>query len=158
MKLLLESWKRYLKEEKIAWDLNPPRILSIQPTTYEDKKVAKMILDIGSLEQYPSAKIPNFNNKLLSLIPTLKEHGCSYKKKGGFVRRLTEDDGTYFGHILEHVALELQSIKGHDVYFGRTRGTGDVGVYSVIYEIMDDRVGIECGNEAYNLLLSILPS
>ena len=75
------------------------------PSPYGYRPLIRMTLDLETLEAYPSDKLPGFVPALLAAIPTLHEHGCSYGEPGGFVRRL--EDGTWFGHIAEHVALEL---------------------------------------------------
>ncbi|MDE4980399.1 hypothetical protein NAI42_11325, partial [Francisella tularensis subsp. holarctica] len=78
--------------------------------------------DLGVLENLHSAKIGDkFIDLLVESLPGLQEHGCSYREKGGFIRSLREDEGTWMGHIWEHVILELQSMDGSDVTFGRTR-------------------------------------
>jgi cyanophycin synthetase len=87
----------------------------------------------------------------------LHEHGCSYGKPGGFVRRLREDEGTWMGHILEHVAIELQNVAGEPVTFGKTRGTGQEGHYHVVYQYEQEDVGLEAGQLGLTLLHSLLP-
>lgn len=87
-------------------------------------------IDIGELEDYPSNKIPGFYERLSSWMPSLIEHRCSYEERGGFLRRLEE--GTWPGHILEHVALELQNLAGTPDGFGRTRETSKRGVYKLV--------------------------
>lgn len=101
------------------------------------KKLIVLTLDLGHYEQLPTNLLGDFNLRLTQLIPSLAEHGCSYKTSGGFLKRLEE--GTWLGHVIEHVALELQSLAGMDCGFGRTYGTDDEGVYQVIfsYEIAD---------------------
>ncbi|HWS40648.1 MAG TPA: cyanophycin synthetase, partial [Arenimonas sp.] len=91
-------------------------------------------------------------------VPELKQHGCSYREPGGFVRRMKEDEGTWLGHVLEHVAIELQNMAGEEVSFGRTRSIeGRPGVYSVVYEYAQREEGIEAGELALKLLSSLLP-
>lgn len=127
-----------------------PEVLSVQPGTFQGRKVIYMLVDIGGMEDRPST--PALARTLVRQVPSLETHRCSYKTPGGFVRRLYE--GTYFGHILEHLALELQSLDGDDVYFGRTRGAGPRGVYHVLYEVKDYARGAEAGQQAFELLLS----
>ena len=81
----------------------------------------------------------------------------SYDHAGGFVKRLREDGGTWLGHVLEHVAIELQRITGADVSFGKTRGEGEKGRYYVVYEYEEERVGEAAGNLALRLLHSLIP-
>lgn len=94
---------------------------------------------------------------LLAALPGLRDHGCSYGEPGGFVRRMVEDEGTWLGHVLEHVAIELQNVAGAHVTFGKTRGTGDPGRYDVVYEYEQAEVGNEAGELAVRLLHSLLP-
>ena len=80
------------------------------------------VVDLGVLEQYPSNTIPGFNEALMALLPTMEEHACSLGRRGGFFSRLA--DGTWLGHVAEHIALELQSLAGTEVRIGKTRSTG----------------------------------
>jgi len=94
----------------------------VGPNLYAHFPVIRYILDLGELEHWPSARLgEGFIQALLDCLPGLDEHGCSYREPGGFVRRLREDEGTWLGHVMEHVVLELQNIAGSDVTFGRTR-------------------------------------
>jgi cyanophycin synthetase len=105
---------------------------------------------LGALEEVTSAQIPGFNERLLSLIPTLHEHPCSRGESGGFVERLQE--GTGFTHILEHVALELQTLAGTDVSFGRVVESGDPGVWWLIVEYEEEEVGLQSVRDAVRLV------
>ncbi|MCX4246306.1 cyanophycin synthetase [Paraliomyxa miuraensis] len=127
------------------------------PNPYAHFGVIRLRLDLGPLEDWPSAKLPGFVDALLAAVPTLDEHGCSYGTPGGFVRRLREDEGTWLGHVLEHVAIELQNLAGADVTFGKTRGTGKHGEYFVVYQFEEERVGVAAGELALRLLCSLLP-
>ena len=130
----------------------------VGPNIYASFPVIRHEIDLGILENWPSAKLgEEFISKLVKALPGLNEHGCSYREEGGFVRRLKEDDGTWMGHIWEHVILELQSIAGSDVTFGRTRGTGELGKYNMVYEYKQRDVGLKAMDLARELLLSILP-
>ena len=91
------------------------------------KKLIVMRLDIGEYEDRPSDKIPGFTERLNELIPSLKTHTCSYGYEGGFLQRVSE--GTWAGHIIEHIALEMQTLAGMETGFGRTRETNDKGIY-----------------------------
>ena len=75
----------------------------------------RLTVDLEELEDYPTIRLPGFAHGLLVLIPTLQEHTCSFGEPGGFVRRMTEDGGTWLGHVLEHVAIELQVLVGTPV-------------------------------------------
>lgn len=134
------------------------RDVYLGPNIYALFRVIRMTLDLGELEAWPSAKLgEGFVEGLLEALPSLHEHGCSYGEPGGFVRRLREDEGTWLGHIFEHVAIELQNVAGARVTFGKTRSTGEPGVYNVVYEYEQEDVGIEAGHLARALLLSLLP-
>jgi cyanophycin synthetase len=127
------------------------------PNLYAHFRVIRFLLDLGPLEEYPSAKIPGFVERLLALLPGLREHGCSYGEPGGFARRLAEDEGTWMGHVLEHVALEIQHLAGYPVTFGKTRGSGKLGQYHVVYEYDDPWVGMAAGELALRVLHSLIP-
>src|SRR3954469_16150100 len=101
---------------------------------------------VGELEAVTTADIPGFNDRLLELLPSLQEHPCSREKPGGLVERLTE--GTGWPHVLEHVALELQTLAGSDVSFGRVVESGDVGIWWVIVEYEEEELGIESVRQA----------
>lgn len=134
------------------------RAVYIGPSLYAHFPVIRLRLDLGPLEEWPTSRLgPDFTTRLLDTLPGLHEHGCSYGEPGGFVRRLTEDEGTWLGHVLEHVAIELQNVAGIKVTFGKTRGAGPVGVYDVVYEYEQRDTGIEAGELALRLLHTLLP-
>ena len=128
------------------------------PSLYAHFPVMRLTIDLGALEAWPSAKIPGFVDGLLAAIPSLETHTCSFATSGGFVRRLREDGGTWLGHVLEHVAIELQQLTGANVSFGKTRGEGTTGLYHVVYEYEEERVGEAAGNLALELLHHLLPA
>lgn len=128
------------------------------PNVYALFPVIRHKVDIGVLEDWPSGKLgPEFVEPLLEALPGLHEHGCSYREPGGFVRRLREGEGTWIGHIWEHVAIELQNEAGAEVTFGRTRGAGERGVYNMVYQYEEERVGLQAGALAIDLLRNLLP-
>ncbi len=128
------------------------------PNQYAKFKVIRHILDIGVLEDWPSAKIgPDFIDGLVNALPGLEEHGCSYREPGGFIRRLREDEGTWMAHITEHVALELQCVAGNEVTFGRTRSAGEVGHYNMVFAYIHKDVGLAACELAIKLLMHLLP-
>ena len=130
------------------------------PSQYAKFPVIRLELDLGELEQWPTAKLgAPFIDALLAALPGLAQHGCSYREPGGFVRRMREGEGTWLGHVLEHVAIELQNEAGEDVSFGKTRSVDDArpGVYSVVYEYEQREEGIAAGELALRLLDSLLP-
>ena len=131
----------------------------VGPNQYAGFRCIRHILDIGVLEQWPSAKLgPKFIDGLIVALPGLAEHGCSYRARGGFVRRLREDEGTWMAHITEHVALELQGVAGNEVTFGRTRSAGAIGHYNMVYAYVHRDVGLAAGNLAIKLLMHLLPA
>ncbi len=130
------------------------------PSLYAHFPVIRMELDLGALEQWPTGRLgPAFVDGLLEALPGLREHGCSYREPGGFERRMREGEGTWLGHVLEHVAIELQNVAGENVTFGKTRSVADdrPGVYSVVYEYAQKEEGIAAGELALKLLSSLLP-
>ncbi|HXU47075.1 MAG TPA: acetate--CoA ligase family protein, partial [Thermoanaerobaculia bacterium] len=128
------------------------------PNLYALRPVIRLKADLGELEQYPTAKLPGFVDRLLELMPTLRDHTCSYDEPGGLVRRMTEDEGTWLGHVLEHVALELQCLAGTRVTYGKTRSRGlPLGQYHVIYSYLEETVGLRAGEIGLRLLRTLLP-
>ncbi len=102
-------------------------------------KLIVMVLDLEEMEERPSNTIDGFYERLTTMFPTMYEHRCSVGEPGGFFQRVEE--GTWMGHIIEHIALEIQTLAGMDVGFGRTRGYGEEGVYSVVFAYMEESVG-----------------
>jgi cyanophycin synthetase len=123
------------------------------PNLWAYKPLIHLILDLGDFEQHPSDALDGFTDALLGFIPSLKRHKCSIGAPGGFVQRMRQ--GTWMGHIVEHVAIELQSLAGNDVKFGKTRATDEPGVYNVVYEYLEETVGIEAGRIAVDLCQAI---
>ncbi len=135
------------------------RSVYVGPSLYAHFPVIRLELDLRALEEWPTAKLgPAFTGGLIAALPGLAEHGCSYGEPGGFIRRMTEEDGTWLGHVLEHVAIELQNVAGIKVTFGKTRGAGKPGVYHVVYEYEQKDEGLEAGELALRLLDSLLPA
>jgi len=120
------------------------------PNYWARVPVIRMVVDLGVLEEFPSNKIPGFNEMLEGLLPTIEEHACSLGRRGGFLSRLA--DGTWMGHVAEHIALELQNLAGTVVHIGKTRASGGYGRYNVIYEYREEEVGIEAGKLAVKLV------
>jgi len=128
------------------------------PNLYAHFPCIRLTIDLGVLEQHPSAKIDAFNGKLVAHLPTLAEHTCSYGTAGGFIRRLhDEGEGTWLGHVLEHVAIELQQKAGAHVTFGKTRGTGTPGEYHVVFAYEEERVGLAAADLGMKVLAACLP-
>ncbi|HEX4387904.1 MAG TPA: cyanophycin synthetase [Steroidobacteraceae bacterium] len=134
------------------------RSVYVGPSLYARFPVIRLELDLGELEAWPTARLgEQFIAALAAALPGLAEHGCSYREPGGFLRRMREGEGTWLGHVLEHVAIELQNIAGEEVTFGKTRGAGAPGVYTVIYEYAQRDEGIAAGELGLRLLTSLLP-
>ncbi|HEY0418876.1 MAG TPA: acetate--CoA ligase family protein, partial [Acetobacteraceae bacterium] len=126
------------------------------PHLYSATPMIRIQLDLGALENWPSDRLPGFNDRLLGLLPSLQRHGCSFGKPGGLVRRLR--DGTWLGHVAEHVALELQTLAGTPTTRGKTRSvSGRPGVYNVMFEYAEEPVGLLAGCLALRLVDSLLP-
>lgn len=128
------------------------------PNVYALFPVIRFTLDLQELEQWPTMKLgKGFVDGLVAALPGLAEHGCSYREPGGFIRRMTEDEGTWIGHVLEHCAIEVQNVAGAKVTFGKTRSAGTPGHYHVVYQYEEAEVGLEAGKLALALLRSLLP-
>ncbi len=134
------------------------RAVYVGPSLYAHFPVIRLDVDLGELEDWPSARLgPAFIDPLLDALPGLHDHGCSHGEPGGFVRRLREGDGTWMGHVLEHVAIELQNVAGHQISFGKTRSQGPRGQYWLVYQYQQREVGLEAGELGMRLLHSLLP-
>jgi cyanophycin synthetase len=120
------------------------------PNYWAYDKAIHLLVDLGSLEDFPSDALPGFNDELLRLLPGLVDHTCGVGRRGGFVERLRE--GTWLGHVAEHVALQLQREAGGEQRRGKTRGAGQRGRYNVIYGYSDERVGVAAGRLAVRLV------
>ncbi len=134
------------------------RSVYVGPSLYARFPVIRLELELGELEGWPTGRLgAPFVEALASALPGLAEHGCSYREPGGFFRRMREGDGTWLGHVLEHVAIELQNIAGEEVTFGKTRSAQAPGVYTVVYEYVQRDEGIAAGELGLRLLSSLLP-
>jgi cyanophycin synthetase len=134
------------------------RSVYVGPSLYAHFPVIRLELDLGELEAWPTGRLGgDFVDRLAAALPGLAEHGCSFREPGGFFRRMREEEGTWLGHVLEHVAIELQNIAGESVTFGKTRSAGAPGVYTVVYEYAQRDEGIAAGDLALRLLCSLLP-
>ena len=140
-------------------DAKPParpdlRILETQvfrgPNFWSYDPAIRLLVDLGSLEHWPSNTIEGFNEGLLQVLPGLKDHSCSLGRPGGFIERL--HDGTWVGHVAEHVALELQRESGAHIYRGKTRGAEESGQYNVIFGYVEEQVGVQAGRLAVKLV------
>jgi cyanophycin synthetase len=135
------------------------RNVYVGPSHYAHFPVIRLVLDLGELEAWPTGRLgPAFTDALVERLPGLREHGCSHGVAGGFLRRMAEDGGTWLGHVLEHVAIELQNMAGVSVTFGKTRETATPGVYDVVFEYEQEDVGLEAATLARDLLHALLPA
>jgi len=132
----------------------------VGPSIYATFPVIRLEVDLGELEGWPTMRLgEGFVDALVERLPGLREHGCSFGEPGGFIRRMTEDEGTWLGHVLEHLAIELQNMAGEDVTFGKTRSIdGRPGVYDVVFEYEQAEVGNEAADLALALVHSLLPA
>lgn len=118
------------------------------------QNLIQFTIDLEDLEEKPTNLIPGFSERLERLLPSLYEHVCSEGHRGGFFERVK--DGTWMGHVIEHIALELQSMAGIPVVFGRTRGTGQYGVYHVVFEYGEEAEGRFAGHAAMRIVEAII--
>jgi cyanophycin synthetase len=123
------------------------------PNRHTRHPVIFMVLDIKEYESRPSDKIEGFADRLVALIPTLQEHGCSIGKPGGFIQRLQE--GTWAGHIIEHIAIELQCLAGMEVGYGKTLTMSEEGIYIVVFRYRVESVGLRAAQEAIALFEAV---
>ena len=124
------------------------------PNMWSYNPALEVLIDIGELEDYPSDKIPGFYDRLSACLPSLYEHRCSYGEAGGFLKRVEE--GTWPGHILEHLTIELQNLAGIPGGFGRARDGGRRGVYKVIVSATEEAVTLQAFTYARDLLLTLI--
>jgi cyanophycin synthetase len=120
------------------------------PNYWSYEPAIRLLVDLGSLEHWPSNTLPAFNGALIDLLPGLHDHGCSLHRPGGFIERLR--DGTWMGHVAEHVALELQREAGGSTTRGKTRRAGTPGHYNVVYGYSEEQVGLAAGRLAVRLI------
>jgi cyanophycin synthetase len=120
------------------------------PNVYSLSPVIRIKIDLEELEEKPSNLINGFTNRLVEMMPSLQTHRCSEGVPGGFIMRLRE--GTWAGHIIEHIALELQCLVGTEVGYGKTRSAERAGVYNVVFAYIEEKVGLEAGRAAVRLV------
>jgi len=139
--------KKDIEFQRISY-LRGPNIWTYRP-------VLEVWLDIGALEEFPSNTLPGFNDRLTGFLPTLVEHHCGVGEHGGFLQRLQE--GTWAGHILEHIVIELQNQSGMQTGFGQTRGTPERGVYKMVFRARDEQVAraaLDAGRDLFRAALN----
>ncbi|MGE6396118.1 cyanophycin synthetase [Chryseobacterium scophthalmum] len=137
-----------MKIEKIQ-ALRGPNIWSIRR-----KKLIQMRLDLEEMEDFPTNKIEGFRERIEHLIPSLISHRCSEGTRGGFFHRI--ETGTWMGHVIEHIALEIQTLAGMDTGFGRTRETKSPGVYNVVFDYIEENAGIYAAEQAVEIALALI--
>ena len=120
------------------------------PNYWNYEPAIKLVVDLGVLEHFPSNTIPGFVVALLEMLPGVGQHTCGTGRVGGFEDRL--HNGTWVGHVAEHIALQLQREAGNEVGRGKTRGTGEPGRYHVVYTFGEEAVGIAAGKLAVRLV------
>ena len=124
------------------------------PNVWSYGPAIHLVVELGSLEEHPTDLLPGFTEGLLAWLPGVGEHTCSRGRRGGFAERLRE--GTWAGHVAEHVALQLQSEAGHDISRGKTRSTGVPGQYHVVYGYQDESVGLAAGRLAVRVVNALV--
>jgi cyanophycin synthetase len=124
------------------------------PNIWTYRPVIEAWLDIGELEDFPSNTLPGFTERLTAWLPGLVEHRCGVGSRGGFLERLR--DGTWAGHILEHIVLELQNMAGMKTGFGKTRSTGQRGVYKMAFRTRDEVVGRAALEAGHRLIMAAI--
>jgi cyanophycin synthetase len=136
------------------------KILSIQALrgpniwSVNRKKLIQMRLDLEELEQSPTDKIPGFGERLEKLIPSMFDHRCSEGKPGGFFSRVKR--GTWMGHVIEHIALEIQTLAGMNTGFGRTRETKTKGIYNVVFDYVEEKAGMFAAESAVKIAEALI--
>ena len=130
------------------------RLALMGPNLYAPFPCIKWKIDLGPWEERPTNTIEGFPDRLKATLPSLLEHRCSEGVRGGFFARV--DDGTWLGHVMEHVALELQGLAGINAGFGRVRSAGERGIYTVVYECEERETGILAGEMAMELIDALL--
>ena len=124
------------------------------PSIWTYRPIIEALIDIGELEDFPSNTLPGFNERLSAWLPGLIEHRCSPGVRGGFLQRMAE--GTWPGHILEHVTLELQTRAGMPTGFGKAREAGPRGVYKVVFRTDDEACGLLALHTARDLIMAAI--
>jgi cyanophycin synthetase len=127
------------------------------PHYYSHTPMIRIQIDLGRLEEWPTDRIPGFTDALLEIVPGVGRHGCSLRTRGGFEKRLRQ--GTWLGHVAEHLALELQTLAGSRATRGKTRSVKSrPGVYNVMFAYNEEKVGLAAGRIAFELIDSLLPN
>jgi cyanophycin synthetase len=129
------------------------KVLALRgPNIWANFPVLECLVDLEHFELLPTSDLDGFADRIKAWLPTMVEHRCGLGYRGGFFERL--DTGTWLGHVLEHVALELQTLAGSQVGYGRARETSEPGVYKVVIEYLDEDVGRAAVGEAHDLIMA----
>ncbi len=140
------SPKNYIKLLRTSY-LRGPNIWTYRPAL-------EVWLDLGELEDFPSHLLPGFNDRLVALLPALAEHHCGVGERGGFLQRLVA--GTWTGHVLEHVVIELLNLAGMPTGFGQTRSTSQRGIYRMVFRARDEHVARTALEQGLRLLMAAI--
>ncbi|MBS0293384.1 MAG: cyanophycin synthetase [Proteobacteria bacterium] len=124
------------------------------PSVWTYRPILEVWLDLGELEDYPSNKLPGFNERLTAWLPDLVEHTCGVGERGGFIQRLT--GGTWMGHVLEHVVIELLNLSGMPAEFGQTREISRRGVYRMVFRCPEEAVARVALEHGHRLLMAAI--
>ncbi len=124
------------------------------PNMWTYRPVLETWLDLGKLEDHPSNTLPGFNARLTERLPALIEHHCGVGERGGFLQRL--EGGTWMGHVLEHIVIELLNLSGMPTGFGQTRSTSQHGVYRMVFRARDEQVARAALAEGHALLMATI--
>lgn len=136
------------------------KILSVQALrgpniwSVNRKKLIQMRLDLEELENFPTNKIDGFDKRIRAMFPSMVEHRCSEGVEGGFFMRI--DRGTWMGHVIEHIALEIQTLSGMETGFGRTRETKTPGIYNVVFSYVEEKVGLFAAESSVAIAQSLI--
>ncbi|WP_042424882.1 cyanophycin synthetase [Comamonas granuli] len=124
------------------------------PNIWTYRPALEVWLDLGALEDHPSHLLPGFNERLTAWLPALVEHHCGVGERGGFLQRLHE--GTWCGHVLEHIVIELLNLAGMPTGFGQTRSTSQRGVYRMVFRARDERVARVALEQGHRLIMAAI--
>jgi cyanophycin synthetase len=124
------------------------------PNMWTYRSVLEVWLDLGELEQFPTDKLPGFTERLLGIVPGVGDHHCGVGEKGGFLQRL--QGGTWMGHVLEHVVIEVLDQAGMPTAFGQTRETSTAGVYRMVFRARDEKVARQALSVGHDIIRAAL--
>lgn len=124
------------------------------PNIWTYRPVLEVWLDLGALEDHPSNTLPGFNERLTRWLPALIEHHCGVGERGGFLQRL--EAGTWCGHVLEHIVIELLNLSGMPTGFGQTRSTSQRGIYRMVFRARDESVARVALEQGHRLIMAAI--